>query len=137
MKFSKFFSLLSFCFVLSILCFSTSCSDEDDVNGRNIYLGVYDGDEECDDDMGDGHNFSVTERGEDGNDVYLGNLTGRNLQLNGVVDGNSISVPEQIVDDVTISGSGNREDNDDLTILYTTRINLDSIVVCSIEGDKQ
>ena len=103
-----------------------SCSKDDEAAKAN-FIGTYDVTETCDD-SNNSYVISITAVGTDGNSIQIYNLWDWEEYATATVSGSTISIPNQILDAVTFSGSGTLSDKT-LTLNYTA-IDDDGIENC-------
>ena len=108
---SIYFPILILGFLFSI----KSC--EEVVPDRDKFLGAFSVDETCDS-GNDTYDITIIVSGSGENAVILANLYDWDEQASATVSGNTITIPSQLLDGITFSGSGTITDNI-LTINFT------------------
>jgi hypothetical protein len=103
--------MLKWAYVLMAVVFFSACSDDDEgtkdvrddyvgsyrVNYQYVYLGQnYQGT----------YTLTITKSSTNANDVILGNIDNSNESARATVSGNAITIPQQTISDIGISGSG-------------------------------
>ena len=101
---SIYFPILILGFLFSI----TSC--EEVVPDRDKFLGAFFVDETCDS-GNDTYDITIIVSGSGENAVILANLYDWDEQASATVSGNTITIPSQLLDGITFSGSGTITDN--------------------------
>lgn len=112
MKKQVFFKFFSLFFVAGIMLLITGCpskNDNNDPSGGSKFAGTYSVDESCT--YGnDSYEIEIT-AGSEGTSVTIFNLYNWNENATASVSGNNITIPSQLQDNITISGSGTLSGN--------------------------
>lgn len=105
MKKSIYFSIL----LLAVISITTSCK-KDDMPDRDKFLGAYSVVETCGG-GNDAYDLTIIESGSSEDAIVVANFYNWGGQLSATVDGNNITIPSQLNDGLTFSGSGTISDN--------------------------
>lgn len=119
MKKHVFFKIASLFFIAGIIFLLPGCpsTDEDDNgSGSNNFLGTYSCVETCTY-QNDSYEITITAGGST-NEVTIYNLYDWDENATATINGNNISIPSQVLDGITFSGTGSLSGNT-LTISYT------------------
>jgi|GEM_PF-916557 len=115
----KFTFTLSFYLLLlaaSMVAFS-GCKDDDDEPTKADFIGVYNVSEVCNG-VTYPYSFSIADVSSSDDGVTITNLWDWEEVIDATVNGSTITIPSQVADDATFSGSGELSGNT-LVITYT------------------
>ena len=121
MKLLQHKSLL-LCLMALFLAFSTSCSDDEP--DRDKFLGAFSAIETCGG-GNDTYDITILESGSGENAIIINNLYDWDESASATVSGSSVTIPSQLLDGLTFSGSGTISDNT-LTINFVVSNGTDS-----------
>jgi len=109
MKTKTFKSALSVAILFAAIIVWSSCSKSDNGSSRDAYVGsyrtnwsyAYNGVS-----YSGTYTLTVTKSSTNSNDIILGNIDGWGESARATISGNSMTIPQQTILDVGISGSG-------------------------------
>ena len=111
MNFKLTLKVVILCFFSSALLLTTSCKDDDDAApDRDQFYGTYSVVETCGG-GNDTYNLTVSESATADDAILIDNLYNWGEVMNATINGDDITIPSQLSDGLTFSGSGSLADN--------------------------